>query len=339
MTSERIFRIGLVGAGNISRSHAGACKNLDRVELCAVSDVSVEALKAFGEQFDVSRQYTELDEMLEKEDLDIAVICTWGALHRDVSNRIARTQKVKAILCEKPFAQDAAEAEDMVMVARENGILLAEAFKFRHHPIHLKAKELVDEGALGEVNTIRNTFCMSGGDLANRTPDRNWRYNRSQGGGSIYDLGCYCIHHARWIFDAEPVSVYTTVRMGHEVDDAIYTLLKFPGDRTAQISCGWGCGYAHYSEIGGSHGSLRLEPVWNNEGQALTLNYKGPDGPKDFEFEPIYQFVNQLDHFCDCLETGQPNRIPPENSINQMRVIDACFESMLTGEVVVMRES
>jgi predicted dehydrogenase len=340
MSSENKIRVGLVGTGGISRSHAHACQSLDRVELCSVTDISEQALTAFCENFEVENRYLDLDQMLEKEDLDIAIICTWGVLHREVSNQIAQSQKVKAILCEKPFAQDAAEAEDMVKVAVENGVMLAEAFKFRHHPMHLKAKAMTDAGDLGEVTTIRSTFCMSGGDASNRKPKSNWRFDRARGGGAIFDLGCYCIHHARFIFGADPSRVYATVQMGMDVDDAVYALLTFPNDATAQLSFGWRSGVAHYAEICGSEGMLRLEPVWNNENQVATMTHHRPGSKTEkLEFGPVHQFVNQLDHLCDCLESGQPHRISPENSINQMKVIDACYESILTGNVVDLGET
>ena len=93
----------------------------------------------------------------------------------------------------------------MVSAAKENDVLIAEAFKFRHHPMHLKAKELVDSGAIGNVMTIRSTFCTDDGarSLEVRRPEKIWIFNKAKAGGSIFNVVCYCIHHARFIFDAE----------------------------------------------------------------------------------------------------------------------------------------
>jgi predicted dehydrogenase len=137
------------------------------------------------------------------------------------------------------------------------------------------------------------------------------------------------------MFDADPIRVYATVQMGMDVDDAVYALLTFPNDATAQLSFGWQSGDAHYAEICGAEGMLKLEPVWNNENQIATMTrFKRACKPETVEFGPVHQFVNQLDHFCYCLESGQPHRISPQNSINQMKVVDACYESILTGKVV-----
>ena len=234
-----------------------------------ICDISEEALHRYGGDFGVSRSYLNLDEMLNNEEFDIAILANWGAYHAETGIQIAKSRRVRAILCEKPFTSTAAEAERLVRAAKENNILLAEAFKFRHHPMHLRAKELIDSGTIGDVMTIRSTFCSGGRNgLAARCPERNWRFNKAKGGGSIYDLGCYCIHHARFIFEAEPEKVFAAQQPGFEVDDALYLLLVFPGDRTAQISVGYNSANTQYAEICGTMGMLRLDTIWNNENRA-----------------------------------------------------------------------
>lgn len=341
-TETRPYRVGLVGAGGIARAHAGACRQLDCAELVAICDVSADALQRFGDEFNVTQRYLALDQMLAEADLDIAIISNWGVYHAQTGIQIAQSERVKAILCEKPFTSTAAEAVELVAAARQHGILLAEAFKFRHHPMHLKAKELVSAGAIGEVMTLRSTFCTGGGGGGpeTRRPESNWRFNKAQGGGSIYDLACYAIHHARFIFDAEPVRLFAAKQPGIEVDDAAYLLLVFPGERTAQISVGFNSWNSQYAEIAGTKGMLRLDKVWNNENQPTVLEQwqrtegAGGQNPTLHTFVPVNQFALQLQHLCDCLTTGVAHRVPPENSIAQMRVIDAVFASMATGQVI-----
>ena len=332
------FRVGLVGTGGIARAHGRACQEAPSAELAAICDVSENALSGFGEQFEVNaeNQYLSLDEMLEAEDLDIAIICTWGAFHAETGIQVAESRQVKAILCEKPFTSTAAEAEAFVGAAQENEVLVAEAFKFRHHPMHLKAKELIDSGAIGEFMTLRSTFCTGGGGGGpeNRKPEANWRFNKAKGGGSIYDLGCYCIHHARFMFDAEPIRVSGVSQAGLEVDDAAYLLLEFPDKRTAQISVGFNCAGGQYAEMSGTGGMCRLDRVWNNEGSPVNIELQTRDGREVIDFEACFQFALQLEHMCEVLETGKAHRVSPESCVNQMRVIDAAFEAMATGRTV-----
>ena len=333
-----VYRVGIVGTGGIAKAHGRACKELECAELFAICDISEEALHRYAEAFGVKRLYRDLDKMLASEDLDIAVIANWGAFHAETGIQIVKSRRVKAVLCEKPFTSNAAEAEQFVNAAKANGVLVAEAFKFRHHPMHLKAKELVDAGEIGEVKTVRSTFCTGGrgGGPETRRPEMNWRFNKAKGGGSIYDLGCYCIHHARFVFNAEPVTVFAIQQWGIEVDDAMYILLTFPGERTAQISVGFNSSNAQYAEICGTEGMLRLDRIWNNEDRPVSIEKHTVDGLEAIEFEPVFQFTNQLRHLCDCLTTGEPHRISPENSIHQMKVMDAARKSVETKNVVTV---
>lgn len=110
-------------------------------------------------------------------------------------------------------------------------------------------------------------------------------------------------------------------------------------ERTAQISVGFNSWGSQYAEINGTAGGLRLDKVWNNEGQSVKLELRTPQQSEDFDFEPTFQFAHQLQHMCDCLATGKPHRIPPENSLNQMRVIDAVYQSMYSGKAVELNLS
>ena len=329
------YRVGIVGTGGIARAHGNACQQIEEAELVAIYDVSEEQLAKYGEEFGVEARYTDLDEMLAKEALDIVSICTWGCFHAEVGIQVSNSGQVKAVLCEKPFTQSAAEAEAFVAAGKEHGVLVAEAFKFRHHPMHLKAKELIEAGVIGDLLNVRSTFCTNSGRLlAERTPDSNWRFNKAQGGGSIYDLACYNIHHARYVFGEEPVRVFAAQELGIEADDAASIALVFSGGRTAQISVGFNSFSSQYAEISGHRGMLRLDSVWNNENRGVAIEQRTVDGVEVIEFEPCCQFALQLRHMCECLRDGIEHRISGEHSVGQMRVLDAVKESMENGVAV-----
>jgi len=329
------YRVGIVGTGGIARAHGNACKQIEEADLVAIYDVSVEQLEKFGEEFGVKARYVNLDQMLDKEELDIIAICTWGCFHAEVGIQVCDSGKVKAVLCEKPLTQTASEAEAFVNAGKENGVVVAEAFKFRHHPMHLKAKEMIETGSIGDLLNVRSTFCTNAGrPLEMRTPESNWRFNRAKGGGSIYDLACYNIHHARFVFGEEPVRVFASQELGIETDDAASIALVFTQGRTAQISVGFNSFSSQYAEISGSAGMLRLDTVWNNENRVVSIEHRSGDGVEVIEFEPCFQFALQLQHLCECLRDGTAHRIPGEHSIGQMKVLDAVKRSMEAGVAV-----
>ena len=328
------IRMGIIGAGGIAGAHARAAGQVSGVDLVALCDVSGEALQRLGDEAGVASRYTDLERMLEQENLDTLSVCTWGNSHAEVAVRAAGSGKVRAILVEKPISSTAAECARMVEAAAANGVLLAEAFKFRHHPLHLKLKELVDAGAVGEVRSVRSTFATSVPAEQIRT-ELNWRWDPERGGGAVYDLACYCIHHARFIYGAEPETVFALCRRGPTgVDQETAILLEFPGGGTAEIAVGYTYFNTQCVEIHGTGGRLRADLAWNNENRPTAIDAEFAGGSARFDFPPVNQFALQLQHLRDCLEDGGEYRISPQNSLGQMRVIDAVFASIESGSAV-----
>ncbi|MCC6175416.1 MAG: Gfo/Idh/MocA family oxidoreductase [Chloroflexi bacterium] len=327
------MRVILVGTGAIAYHHAAACRDLDGADLVAVCDVRREAADALADRFGVERRYTDLTRMLDRERADLAIIATWGRYHAEVVEQLARSERVRGILCEKPLAMDAAQAAAMATAAADHHIVLAEAFRLRHQPIHHRAIEIIRSGGIGEVRHVRNAM-MSRIPDEDRDPAKNWRFNKAVGGGVTYDIGCYCINHLRWAMDAEPETVHAIGSWGPTgVDEHVVALATFSGGRTAEWCVSWQAGPRHAAEVIGTDGSLKIENAWgDNLGTATTLEIFDFKRNRTVEtFEPTDQFWLQLQHMQDCLESGVPHRLPPENSIAQMRVIDAVYASLAAG--------
>jgi len=329
------LRVAIVGAGGIARRHARACRDVPSVDLVAVCDLRPEATERLAEEFGVPRRYADLKALLVEESLDLAIVATWGDSHAAVTTTLARSGKVRGILCEKPFSLTAAEAETMQREAEAHGVLLAEAFKFRHHPAHLKAEALIAAGCIGDVSHVRSLFTTCA-PAEKRDPALNWRFNWQRGGGAVYDLACYCTHHARWVMAADPLRVHAVGRWGESsgVDEFVAATLEFPGGRTAQ----WWVSFADVPtqeiEVFGTRGRIRIDRAWNNEDQPTTLELVEGSGPvQRLDFPPVFQFALQLEHMRECLTTGQPHRIPTADSVGQMRTLDAVYQSLRTGSV------
>ena len=336
------LRMAIVGTGGIARRHASAAASVEGVDLVAVCDISADKAQRFAATHQVDSFYRDVESLVQAHEIDIAVVSTWGTSHAEISNQLARSGKVRAVLCEKPICQNAAECADMIATAEESGVLLAEAFKFRHHPLHLKMKELVEDGAVGELRAIRSSFVLGGGTPRDKMrPEMGWGLDPARGGGVVYDLGCYNIHHARFITGHEPTTVFAQGEL-HPVcgvHDQVAISLGFPGGITAEIAVG---NYAPYHmqgvEICGTKGYLRTDLAWNNENKPTTLEARFKGRQERYEFAEQYQFAHQLRHMMDCLERGVEHRIQPQNSLGQMRTIDAVFESLASGNPVHLNE-
>ena len=327
------MRVVIIGAGAIAFRHAAACRDLDGADLVAVCDVRRAAADALADRFGVSARYADLDALLVGDPADLAIVATWGAFHAEVVERLARSGRVRAILCEKPLAMDAPQAEAMFKVAADSGVLLAEAFRLRNQPIHHRAIELIRSGRIGDVVHVRNAM-MWNLPPEDKDPTRNWRFDKAVGGGVTYDIGCYCINQLRWAMGDEPETVQAVARWGPTgVDEHVTALATFPGGRTAEWCVSWQAGPAHVAEVLGSAGSVRIQNAWGDgPGTATVLEITDTRRNREVEeFAPTDQFWLQLQHMQDCLDNGTPHRIPPADSIAQMRVIDAVYASLSAG--------
>jgi predicted dehydrogenase len=176
--------------------------------------------------------------------------------------------------------------------------------------------------------------------VANRRPELNWRFNRPAGGGVTFDIGCYCINHARWMFGTEPEMVHAIGRWGDAsgVDEHVVGHAQFPDGRTFEWCVSWHAGPAHMAEMIGTAGTIRLARAWGiDETGPLQIEIsEGRDRIETIDFPHDRQFALQLAHMKHCLETGQPHRLPMSDSIAQMRVIDAVYASLRTGAPVAV---
>ena len=329
------YQVAIIGTGNVARAHALACRALPETELSIALDISQESLQKFCAEFGVALHYNDVEQMLNFESqIDIAIICSWGPTHAEASNFIARSGGAKAILVERPFATNAAEAADMVQAAGDNDVLIVEGHKFRHHPQHIKVKQMVDSGLIGEIKNIRSNFCT----LTNagwRKPGLSWRYSREKGGSCINDLASGCIHHARFIYGAEPEKVFCAAQMGEEVEETADITLAFPGGKCSQISVGFNYQASQYIEISGTKGMFRIDPAWENEGQEVTVYMQDSRRQRiTYPISAAYQFLQQLENICQFLKSGTAPRVPADDSIKQMLVMDAVFESVSSGASV-----
>ncbi len=340
------FRVGIVGAGENARDHARACRNVEEAELVAICDISADALERFGTEFDVTRRYTDLAQMLDQEELDIVVISVWGVYHAELAIAVAASGKVRAVLVEKPISITADECEEMIAAANRNGVLLAEAFKWRHDPQHLRVEELLAAGRIGRPVSVHGSFTSPLTRFA--APD-NWRYDRARGGGSVFDTAGYLIHFARFVFDAEPHRVYaagTPPIEGADVEMSASILLQFPGHRTAQLTSSYEYGYCQATHVLGTRGWIRMELPFDQRSVREQEFVEKEDLPATvqvfhdnfntevYKFTSVNQFDLQLSHLCSCLASDRPHRIPPEFSLGNMRTIDAVHESIRSGRPV-----
>jgi predicted dehydrogenase len=289
-------------------------------------DRALAAVRALG----VPRAFGAYQDLLESDEIDAVYIPLPNSMHREWTIRAAECGK--HILCEKPFALNLAETDEMIAAARQHNVVLMEAFMYRFHPQYARVRELIARGALGDLQMIRSAFCFRLDDLA------NIRLQKNLGGGSLMDVGCYCVNQARFIFDAEPRAVQARAVFGaqSQVDELFAGILHFPGDVLAHFDSGFRQSYREMLEIVGSRARIELarpiKPGMTGGVGTLTLT-RADDTSETIQTEPVNHYQLMCEHFAEVVQKRAPLVYPPELDRGNMRVIDALYRAARSGKV------
>ena len=254
---------GVMGAGGIAYVFCNGMRFTDSGQICAVASRTQERLDRLANDFEIPRQYNDYTDLLTDDDIDAVYIATIHPLHAEWAIKCAEAGK--HLLVEKPISMSHTETAAMVNAARENDVFLMEAFMYRCHPQIAKMVELIQDGAIGDIQSIRATFgYRSGFNPQSRL------YNREMGGGGILDIGCYTASMARKVAGAadnklflNPTSVKGNGKIGPTgVDHIAAATLKFENDIIAEIVCAVECTYGSNVIIYGTEGTLTIPNPW-----------------------------------------------------------------------------
>ena len=328
---DRSFRWGILSAANIARRRFIPGVRAGREgQVVAVAARDGDRARAFAADLEIPRAYDTYDALLADPEIDGVYIGLPNSLHAEWTIRAAVAGK--HILCEKPLSRHAADAERMVTACADAGVILMEAFMFRHHPRHARVRQLLAEGAIGEPAVARASFAFA------MTPARrasgDVRVQPALDGGAFMDVGCYALNAVRYLFDAEPVEVTALQRIDPAlgVDTVFAGVLRFPGDHLALIDGGFEANSQRY-EISGFGGSIVVERAFQPE-TAPSLITITCGGEQQVEEVPgVDQYGCEADHFVQSVRAGR--LLPPaENGLAQARALEALYLSAATGQSI-----
>lgn len=322
---EQPVRWGIMGAARIARQFVRGIGQSRGSVVSAVASRNLARAIEFAKEHDIPRAFGSYDELLQSPDVDAVYVPLPNSMHAEWT--IRALEAGKPVLCEKPFAASAGEAREMVAASRRTGMLLAEAFMYRFHPMYERVFGLIESGAIGRVIAINSAFTFfledrseipASGELA---------------GGSLMDVGCYCVNFSRMIARAEPSKVFAFERRT-TVDDSMVGAMAFPNGPLAHFECSIEASERCRAEIAGTDGEIVLENAWiPGEADAVVLLRRG--GEEERIVTPgVNTYRLEVEDFVRALRTGKPLRWPPEDSINNMAAIDALYESARTGHAV-----
>ena len=315
------MRLGLLSTADINRKVIPGAHASDKVDLIAVASRDQARAEEYAKTWDIERAYGSYDALLDDADVDAVYISLPNNMHREWS--IRSLEAGKHVICEKPFSKRPEDVEAAFDAAERTGRLLTEAFMYRHNPQSAKLVELVRDGAVGELRVVRSAFSYSLYDT------ENIRLRTDVEGGSLMDVGCYCVSGSR-LLAGEPEAVSGQAYIGPSGTDWVFTgAMRFAGDVHALFDCGTCLPNRDELEVIGTDGSLFLDDPWHANEPVIELRRDG--GTERIELEPIDSYRLELENLADAIAGEAPLLLGREDALGQARAIDALFRSAETG--------
>jgi predicted dehydrogenase len=326
--ARRQIRYAVVGLGHIAQvamlpAFANARRNS---ALAALVSSDFAKRESVSRKYGVEKTYSyeQYDECLASG-IDAVYIALPNHLHCDYAVRAARAGV--HVLCEKPLALTEEDCGRMGAAAREAGVKLMTAYRLHFERANLEAAEIARSGRLGEVRLFTSTFCTP-------VEPGNIRARRATGGGTLWDIGIYCINAARALFRAEPVEVQASLagRLG-ETEESASALLRFSDHRIASFVCSFGADKVSEYRLCGTKGDLAVEPAYE---YAFALRHRLTlEGEmRERRFARRDQFAPELLYFSDCILQNRQPEPGADEGLADVRVIRALYRSAETGRPV-----
>jgi len=313
--AEKI-RWGIISTGNIAHQFARGLQAVPDAELLAVGSRSQESADAFGAEFNAPRRYASYEQVASDPDVDAIYIGTPHPYHKD--NTLMCLNAGKPVLCEKPFAINTGDAEQMVRLAREKKLFLMEAMWTRYFPLMVRVREMLADGVIGEVRMIQADF----GFRTDFNP-KHRLFALELGGGALLDVGIYPLSFASMVLGT-PTQVVALAELGATgSDEQSAFILSYPGGQLAVLSCAVRTETPQEATIIGTEGRIRIHSqFWKPRAMTLTRNGKDelievPHDGNGYNYEAM--------EVGDCLRAGrlESDVMPLDETLSLMRTMDA----------------
>ncbi len=320
-----MIRIGILGAARIApRGIVTPANELLGAEVVAVASRDLDRARDFAAQHSIPLALGSYGELVARDDVDLVYVPLPPSAH--LTWCTAALANGKHVLVEKPFANNAQDAAQMVAAARASGKMLFEGFHYRFHPLFAQALEALRAGAIGRIQHIDAIFNATLPD----TPGQ-LRYIEDLGGGALMDLGCYCLHWIRTVANDEPTVVRASASCSPPgVDVQLEAELAFTSGPTATLKCSMqpeDGRLFRQLRVRGDKGVLELDnPVSPHSGATLVIENDTPSLPQIVSGGET-TFHYQLKHVLECIAGRAQPLTGGEDAVNNMRSIDAIYRA------------
>ena len=318
---------GILSTARINRLVLAGAAESDRADVIAVASRDEGRAQAYAREHGIERAYGSYDALLEDPDVEAVYIPLPNSMH--VPWTLRALAAGKHVLCEKPFSRRPDEVERAFDVAESGGLVLSEACMWRHHPQTVKLAELVVEGAIGRLRLVRAAFsfqlaAVHGADDARFDPDLD--------GGSLMDVGTYCVNAIRFVA-GEPERVQGESVVGESGIDLCFAgTLRLPDDVLAHFDCGFVLPHRGELEVVGEDASLYVQDPWHARSPGIEL--RSDDRVEHISVAPANSYRLELENVGDAIRGTAPLLLGRNDAVGQARALDALYRSVEAGAPV-----
>ena len=338
MAASKRIGFAVVGLGKISEiAILPAFRHSKKAKLVAVVSGDERKAKRLAKKFGASDYYTydEYVLCLNHPQIEAVFIATTNGTHAEYTIRAAQSKK--HVLCEKPMANTVEECQQMIDACRASDVRLMIAYRKYFEPASVALKKLVTTGKLGRLKLLHSAFTIFLPPGKPGSPA--WHFDKKQaGGGSLVDVGIYCVNTVRWLLDRDPIEAsgyaWTFDPAGfREVDENITFQLKFPDGIVLQGSSSFGLAQASFLHVHGEKGWAALDPAY---AFAAERRLFGEIGGKWFEkkYKAMDEFVLELDAFADCIRRRRDPEPDGIEGLKDVAAMQAIYRSAREGRPV-----
>ena len=316
---------GIVSTADINRKVIPGAKESPKVDLAGVASRTQERAEAYAHEWEIPRAYGSYEELLADPEIEAVYISLPNTLHCEWS--IRAVEAGKHVLCEKPLSRHPDQVAAAFEAAERAGRLLSEAFMWRHNPQTARLRELVDDGAIGDLRLVRSAFSYGLYD------EENIRLRTDVEGGALMDVGCYNVSGSRFLA-GEPERVWGEAWYGPSGTDWVFAgTMRFPNDVIAAFDCGTALPNRDELEAIGSEGSLFLDDPWHCNVPVIELRRDGKE-PERIELEPQDSYRLELENVSDAIRGEAELLLARNDATAQARVLEALHRSATTSKPV-----
>jgi xylose dehydrogenase (NAD/NADP) len=326
MADHAPLRWGLLGTARINRAVIAPIRSSKKSQLVAVASRSATKASDYASQWAIPRSFASYEDLLADPQINVVYISLPNSMHAEWS--IKALKMGKHVLCEKPLTTTVLDVDAVISTAKATGMVITEAFMYRHHPQTILVKQLLENGQIGCLQLVKGFFCFT------NTRQFDVRFDPSLGGGALWDVGCYPVGYSIYLTGTPPVEVYGRQVTGPTGVDVLFAgQLQFTEGVISQFDCSFITESNNEMVINGDKGRITIpDPYKPGKSSRILIKINGHERTMDIKGQELY--LGEIMDMENAILEGTQPRISLSESRDNIKTITALYQSARVSQPI-----